>query len=188
LRYYILAFIIIIWTLSCDSGNAKISIAAENKKLDTLTQNIRFDFTAKYLTGNGKPKFDSLINVDLSFLKYDSLIEVNASLFNDNFDTVYFLHSSCDGTQFLLQYDSTKFTLSPIMYCNASWVVAEKIAPKSKFNFRGYFKNKARATNINLCFDFYRVDKSFDVSKMKLRDIHRTRSDQNLICASEKII
>jgi hypothetical protein len=163
-------------------------VTTKDNELDSLTQNIRFDFTSKYLNGQYEFKSDSLIAADAGLLNFDSLIEINASLYNDNLDTVYFLHSTCDGTQFLLQYDSTKFMLSPIMSCNASWVVSEKIAPKAKFKFRGYFKNKARGTNINLCFDFYRIDKSFDVSKMKLKDIHRTTSKQNLICASEKII
>ena len=163
-------------------------MATENKKLDTLTQNIKFDFTAKYFTEDTVFEFDSLIKVDASLFKTDSLIEVNASLFNRNSDTVYFLHSTCNGSQFLLQYDLTKFILSPIESCNASWVVVEKIAPKSKFNFHGYLTNKTRETKINLCFDLYRVDKSFDISKIKLQDIHRTKSKQNLICANEKVI
>jgi hypothetical protein len=171
--------------LSCNVDSTKIYDTTMNKNSDSLTQKIKFDFSAKYFTGRAGFKFDSLIDVDL---KFDSLLEVDASLFNSNSDTIYFLHSTCNGTQFLLNYDSSKFTLTPIQYCNVSWVMLEKIAPNAQFNFIGYFKNKTKQTQIKLCFDFIRVDKSFDVSKIKLRDINRTQNDQNLICAEEKLI
>src|SRR5690554_279790 len=136
-----------------------------------VKENIRFDFTA------------GRINT------FEETIEIKASLFNDDTDTVYFLSSSCDGEQYSLRYDTTKFVLTPFINCNASFPRLMKISPKGQYNFQAHFRCSSKETIIKLGFDFYSVDKSLDLNKITLADIHgRNEREQTVIWTDEKTI
>ena len=183
-------------TLSCSTNNAKSNTATNKKKIDSLTQNVKFNFSAKYVTDyNNLTDADTLFKLMNQLMSRNSknlpphnFFQVHASLFNNNADTIYFLTSTCNGCQDFLKYDSTKFELSPLYMCNASFVVIKKIAPKSEYDFNGYFTSKEMETKINLCLDFYRVDKSFSIKNMHVSNLYRERNKQNLICAEGKIL
>ncbi len=159
----ILLLIIVILGLSCNSGRQ------ESK----AKENIRFDLSA------------GRINT------FQETIEIKASLFNDNMDTVYFLSSTCDGEQYSLRYDTAKFVLTPFMNCNASYPIIIKIAPKGQHDFQAHFRLSNKETKINLGFDFYSVDKLFDLTNKDLGDINifnRPKDKQTIIWAGEKAI
>ncbi|MDR1761270.1 MAG: hypothetical protein LBR55_02350 [Bacteroidales bacterium] len=115
-----------------------------NKQENQTEQNIYFDFTAQ--------------RIDTYW------ITIKASLFNDNADTVYFLSATCDGEQYSLQYDTAKFALTPFISCNASCPQIIKIAPKGQHDFEARFRSSSKETKIKLGFDFYSVDKTFDLT------------------------
>lgn len=116
-------------------------------------------------------------------------IEIKATLFNNNVDTIYFLTSTCEGDQYSLRYDSSKFILTPTTLCNASFPRLQKIPPKRKYNFQAHFRSNSKETRISIGFDFYPVDKSIDLSQINLGDIHnRPIKDQNVLWADEKTI
>jgi hypothetical protein len=158
--------------LSCNSSQQTksketIPVKAENKE----GNKIRFDFSAKRMNA------------------CKEAIEVNASLFNDGSDTVYFLTSTCEGDQYSLRYDTAKFVLTPFENCNASFPQVQKISPAEHYNFKAHFKCSPQETMIKLGFDFYEVEKSFDVKKIALINLHgRPRKDQNILWAVEKAI
>jgi len=159
--------------ISCKSGTQKKEselTVVNTIKADTKDQsNIRFNFSVKPLN-----------NVK-------EIIEIKASIFNDNTDTVYFLSSTCNGEQYALRYDTTKFELTPFINCNASFPRIMKIAPKGQYDFRAQFRCNSTEHKIKLGFDFYAVNKSFDLTKMSLADIHN-RKIQTIIWADEKTI
>jgi hypothetical protein len=140
-----------------ENGYNKVGILAKS-------DGIRFDFKAKFLYGT-KTEF-----------------KVSAILYNDNKDTAYFLSSSCDGEQYSLQYDSSKFYLAPRIFCNASFPRIYTISPYDKFDFIAYFKTKAKVNEIKLGFDFYQVSKQLKVNNTSKINIHnRTEIDKNII-------
>jgi len=166
---------IILSNLSCKEENKEtIQYAHSTNQISVkLNQKIRFDFTAK----SNKDSFPYL--------------EINASIYNDNQDTVYFLTTSCFGEIYSIKYDTAKFDLQPLLTCNASFPTIEKIAPNGRFDFQAYFRCKAKINNIKLGFDFYAVDKSFDLKSIdeNIFQIHnRPDSDLNIIWAEEKSI
>jgi len=136
-------------------------------------ENIRFDFSV------------GRINT------FQETIEIKASLFNDNPDTVYFLSSSCNGEQYSLRYDTAKFVLTPFINCNASYPRLMKIAPKGQYDFQAHFRCSSKEAKIKLGFDLYSVDKSFDIINKNLGDINifnRPDDKETIIWADEKTI
>lgn len=145
-----LVLMILAFGLSCNKEKPKATKPGYVKKVykqQTLKpkENIRFDFTAKHI----KNDTDSLYKGD---------VEVNATLFNDNDEAVYFLSTSCLGDQYLLCYDESKFELFSLILCNASHPIAVKIAPKGKYEFQAYFNCKGSQTKMRLGFDFCNIN------------------------------
>ena len=166
--------VIILFIAFYYDNNVKAQTTTQVVSINSTTisdnaDNVRFDFKAIY-----SPKFGGTI-------------EINATLFNDNSDTIYFLSSTCDGTQYSLQYDTTKLILFPFSKCYSSDPVLLKIPPNDKYDFRSRFKYNEQVTSIKLGFDFYRVGKSFDLTQLKLYNIH-FRPDKNVIWAADKLI
>ena len=183
----ILFLIILTLGISCVSGKqenqveynvpnsdaTQLSFEGSAKTHEKVRENIRFDFTAERLN------------------TFKETIEIKASLFNDNTDTVYFLSSSCDGEEYSLRYDTAKFVLTPFINCNASYPRLMKIAPKGQYDFQAHFRFGSKETNIKLGFDFYSVDKSFDLTNKNLGEINifnRPKDKQIIIWANEKTI
>ena len=171
----ILILIILTLGLSCNSGGqenkSELAVTGSNMTETKVKENIRFDFSV------------GRINT------FEETIEIKASLFNDNADTVYFLSSSCDGEQYSLRYDTAKFVLTPFMNCNASYPRLMKIAPKGQYDFQAHFRCSSKETKIKLGFDFYSVDKSLDLNKITLADIHgRHEKKQTVLWTDEKTI
>ncbi len=140
---------------------------------EKVSENICFNFTA------------SRINMNTE------LIEIKATLINFSADTVYFLSSSCDGEQYSLLYDSAKFDLSPVIYCNFSFPKIMKIAPKEHHDFLAHFIRKSEEMKIELGFDFYSVDKSFNLAQTNLGDLtifKRPKNKQTVLWVDEKMI
>lgn len=169
-------FIIAIWIFSCNDTSTKTQVVSQiiNERTSSVlssSDNVRFDFKAT------------------NMVKFKKTIEINATLFNDNSDTIYFLTSSCDGTQYSLEYDTTKLFLTPVMNCNASFPMIGEIPPKGKLNFDAHFSFKEKVTSIKLGFDFYRIDKSFDLTKIELHDVyHRPGNIKNIKWADTKSV
>jgi hypothetical protein len=169
--------------LSCNSGrqenqtehkatNSDVTQISDHTK-EKVNENIRFDFTA------------GRINT------FQETIEIKASLFNDNADTVYFLSSTGDGEQYSLRYDTAKFVLTPFAIGNASYPIIIKIAPKDQHGFEAHFRCSSNESKIKLGFDFYSIDKSFDLTNINLGDINifnRPKEKQTIIWADEKTI
>jgi hypothetical protein len=172
----VLFIIIAVTGLSCNSKNhehygAHQNADSLNGKIYNSDGKIRFDFSAHRISTE------------------KAMVEINAILTNTTADTAYFLSSSCDGNQYSLKYDTSKFRMEPRINCNASWPLIEKIAPKSEIKFETYFRNLSNETKIKLGFDFYQVEKSFDKRKLKLLQIYnRGVKTQNIIWANEKTI
>jgi hypothetical protein len=173
----ILILIILTLGLSYISGRqeskAEQNVAGSDKTEIKVKENIRFDFSA------------GRINT------FQETIEIKASLFNDNIDTVFFLSSTCDGEQYSLRYDTAKFVLTPFMNCNASFPRLMKIAPKGQYDFQAHFSCSSKETKVRLGFDFYSVDKSFDLTNKNLGNINifnRPKDMQTIIWADEKTI
>lgn len=173
----ILFLIILTSGLSCHSGiqksKAKLKVTGSDKTEINAKENIRFDFSAVRL------------------INFQETIEIKASLFNDNIDTVYFLSSTCEGEQYSLHYDTAKFELTPFLNCNASYPIIIKIAPKGQHNFQAHFRLRSQETKIYLGFDFYSVDRSFKLPDKHLGDINifnRPKEMQTIIWAEERAI
>jgi hypothetical protein len=122
-----------------------------------LPENVKFDFVAEYF--DGEPEFT----------------EVNCFLYNKSRDTVYFLTSTCDGIQYALQYDTSKFLIWPTLNCNVSNPMMEKIPPKRKINFKSHFRILNKTDHIYLGFKLKKVDKTLDVSKLSLPDVYNDK-------------
>jgi hypothetical protein len=171
----ILFLIIITFGLSCNSISQE-KIYQQNIKISEgigTEANILFAFTVKRINASGET------------------IEINGSLLNNNIDTVNFLSSSCNGEQYSLRYDTSKFVLSPFYDCNASFTRLIKIAPKEKYDFKVQMRCLSKETKIKLGFDFYSVDKSFNLTNKKLGDINifnRPEDKQTIIWADEMVI
>jgi hypothetical protein len=159
-------------SISCvRESKSEITIAGIDRIEKKLKENIRFDFSA------------GRINT------FKETIEIKATLFNDNADTVYFLSSSCDGEQYSLRYDSSKFILTPFLNCYVSYPTVFKISPKAKHEFQAHFRCNSKVTKIKLGFDFYSVDKTFELRNKNLGDIFiRPKDKQTIIWSDEKTI
>lgn len=163
--------------LSCNScrqkSNSKqIFIGVEETEIKSK-ENIQFDFTAERIN------------------TFKETIEIKATLYNKNVDTVYFLSSSCNGEQYSLRYDTTQFVLTPFLNCNTSYPRLIKIAPKGRHNFQTHFRCSSNETKIKLGFDFYSVDKSFDLENKNFGDINifnRPKDKQTILREVEKTI
>ena len=155
-----------------------------NRVVISLAAGLLFSFSARsQLVKHNNIKFDFWM-VKLS--QFKETIKIYGTLYNPNADTVYLLTSSCDGMQYSLQYDSTKFNLTPFLVCNASWPIIAKIPPEGKLDFTAHFKNLNKSKEIKLGFDLYEVDKSFYVDSPALRNYqihHRNIKDRNIIWA-----
>jgi hypothetical protein len=173
----ILILIILTLGLSCISGRqkskAELNVVGSDKIDIKAKENIRFDFSAVRIN------------------TFHETIEIKASLFNDNIDTVYFLSSTCEGEQYSLRFDTAKFVLTPFKNCNASFPRLMKIAPKGQYDFQAHFNCSSKEAKVKLGFDFYSVDKSFDLKNKNLGDINifnRPKDKQTIIWADEKTI
>lgn len=112
---------------------------------------------------------------------------IHATLYNNHTDTAYFLSTTCEGEQYSLRYDTSKFELTPSIVCNITHPKIIKIAPKEQHSFSTYFRSKNVANNIKLGFDFYAVDRSFKLEDAKqIKIYNRPPEQQNIIWADEK--
>ena len=156
---------------------------------------IRFDFSAKWIVGWDVER-EYIIG---GRIMRAGTIEVNATLYNDNTDTVYFLSGTCDGDQYKLWYDTTRFSLNPFRNCNANFSVITAIPPKGQHHFQAHFKAHLHTTKIKLGFRLYQFDRGYDLSKLNLLDIYvymhsyymsfyRAEMEGKIIWADEKII
>lgn len=142
-------------------------------------ENIRFDITATYLDNFNK-----------------SVIEIDATIFSDNIDTIYFLTTSFTwDEQYSLQYDESNLELSPLLNCNATFPIILKIAPHDKYNFKAHFKYIKALKEIKLGYDFYKVEKSFDLTKFNSPGInyfsvihYRSRGEKSIVWSGVKQI
>lgn len=147
------------------------SLVWKENKIGYLQEKIRFEFSAERIG------------------RFKETIEVKASLYNDNSDTVYFLSSKCGGEQYSLCYDTIKFALVPLINCNANFPKVIKIAPHCQHHFFAYFRNLRDEKNIKLGFNFYSVGKSFDLNKITLCEIYNSAGDiRPILWADEKVI
>jgi len=172
MKQVILLIIISIGIASCNDISPKIQVASQTvnesaSPIKNSSDNVRFDFKAS------------------NMVNFKETIEINATLFNDNLDTIYFMTSSCDGMQYSLEYDTTKFDLTPFMHCNVSYPMIGKIPPNGKLDFDAHFRFKEKATSIKLGFDFYRIDKSFDLRKIKLHDVYYRPDNVKIVLWTE---
>lgn len=122
---------------------------------------------------------------------FKETIEIKAILYNDNIDTVYFLTSTCDGEQYSLRYDTAKFELTPFMNCNASFPSLAKIGPKGQYSFQAHFRCSSNETKIKIGFDFYSVDKTFDLTNKNLGNLNifnRPKNKQTIVWADNTTI
>lgn len=118
-------------------------------------------------------------------------IEIKAALYNDNPDTVYFLTSTCDGIIYSFQYDTSKFMISPRLFCNASFPMVVRIAPHDSYEFNAYFRSRSHEKSIKLGFDFYAISKDFNFKNKNIGELHiyyRPKEQQTIIWAPEEII
>jgi hypothetical protein len=172
----ILILIILTLGLSFISGRqskAELNVVGSDKIDIKAKENIRFDFSAVRIN------------------TFQETIEIKASLFNDNIDTVYFLSSTCEGEQYSLRYDTSKFVLTPFKNCNASFPKLMKIAPKGQYDFQAHFSCSSKEAKVKLGFDLYSVDESIDLKNKNLGDINifnRPKDKQTIIWADEKTI
>jgi tetratricopeptide (TPR) repeat protein len=164
----------------CVSIHDSISNAETKKQkiITTKTEGIRFDFSIVHVNKN--------------------TIEVKASLFNDNSDTAYFFSSTCGGEIYSLRYDTAQFErpyygeFGLIITCGGSMPIIIKITPKGQHDFYFWvvFKNIGNENKIKLGFDFYSVNKSFDLTTIKNSNniYKRPKKEQTIIWADEKIL
>jgi hypothetical protein len=174
---FFLYLLILTLGLSCNSSGKESTTISQIIRTDNAGvkphKNIRFDFSV------------GRINT------FKESIEIKATLFNQNTDTVYFLSTTCDGEQYSLRYDTTKFVLTPFINCNARFPSIIKIAPNEKYDFIAHFRCSSKETKIKLGFDFYSVKKSFDVTTKNLEALtifNRPKDKQTIIWAEEKTI
>lgn len=158
--------------ISCIRENKpKLAIAGAERADKIINKNIRFSFSAARINS------------------FKETVEINASLFNNNEDTVYFLSSTCEGIQYSLRYDTSKFVLTPFLNCYFSSPIIIKVLPKGRYDFKAHFRASTKETKIKLGLDFYSVDKSYNLTNKNLGDIfNRQKEEQTIIWAEEKKI
>jgi hypothetical protein len=157
---------------SMPEGKRQVTISTHAMPIKGLNINdVRFDISAKRI------------------YSFKEAIEIRATILNNSIDTIYFLTTTCDGDQYSLRYDTSKFILTPSVYCNASFPRLQKIEPKGQYDFKAHFCSNSKESVIVLGFDFYPVDKSFDLSQISVGKIHnRSAKDQSVLWAKEKTI
>jgi hypothetical protein len=139
--------------------------------VDKAEENIRFEFT--------------VASIDTA----NKTFEVNAALYNDNIEPIYFLTTTCEGEQYSLQYDTANFELTPFLLCNASFPLLVKIESKAKHNFRAHLRLISNETKIKLGFNINLVGKLFGVTNKNLANIKGGPKDSTiLLWADEKTI
>jgi hypothetical protein len=72
--------------------------------------------------------------------------------------------------------------LSPTIFCNASWPIIDKIAPKKRYGIIAQLRNKSKETKIKLGFKFIELDKNSDISKVNYKN------DKDTLWSEEKNI
>jgi hypothetical protein len=85
-----------------------------------------------------------------------------------------------------LRYDTAKYELTPFMNCNASFPRFDKIAPRGQYDFRAHFRCISSDTKIKMGFNFYSVDKSFDLTNKNIGNLNifnRQENKQTIIWA-----
>ena len=117
--------------------------------------------------GNSQRLVHSDIKLDFAFkrvLGTDSVIAVTAWLYNPGPDTVYFLEVNCSGVLSGLRYDTSAVQLESSIPCCRVSSLKQKIVPGTKFEFDVITRLKIRGNQktIQLGFDLYRVNRSFD--------------------------
>lgn len=137
-----------------------------NRIITCLAVGLLFSFA-------GKGQFKKHDNIKFDFRaerlpEFKETIKIYGTLFNPNKDTVYLLTTSCNGIEYCLQYDSTKFQSYPFILCNASWPIVARIPPKNKLEFIAHLKALDKSNEIKLGFSLYEVESSFDPNDPKL--------------------
>ena len=113
-------------------------------------------------------------------------IEVKGTLYNPNLDAIYFLTGSCDAMYMSLKYDTSKFRNTHPLMCNINLPIIARIEPSNKIDFTTEFQLKGQYSKIKLGFDFFEVDKSFNIEtlpKKELNIFRRKEKDQNILWA-----
>lgn len=144
-------------------------------------------FSCKSKSGN--VKFHFTTTEAFGYLNDSATFKVHASLTNSSSDTVYFYTTTCDGEKYSLQCDTAKFRLFPNIICNTTYPKIAKIAPNDTYSFVSIFLNRANESSIKLGFDFYEMDRFFDLSSKDWESIHnRPSRSKDIIWAPEQII
>jgi hypothetical protein len=172
-----LVFLLLIFIVACNFSDRKNDSFHYTASSDTAERktpsNIRFEFTAERRNASR------------------DIVDIKASLFNDNIDTVYFLSSTCGGEQYSLRSDSAGCALTTLINCNASYPVVIKIAPKGRHDLQANFRCDSNTTRMKLGFDFYTVDRSFNIAGKNIGEINifnRPSDEQTIIWADETSI
>jgi hypothetical protein len=119
------------------------------------------------------------------FILTEDKFKLNCSLLNNNKDTVYLLTRTCDGLIYHLQFDTSRFDLFPLRYCNASFPVIEKLPPDSVLKFDAVISMKGKQKSFRAGFDFIRVPPDFDL-KMDHVVLFRKKQKSRILWADEK--
>jgi hypothetical protein len=168
--YFIILTLLVSWKLAGEEHNVDVLHKVQKTEVANEIRGIRFAFKA------------GRINT------FKETIEIKGTLYNDNSDTAYFLSSTCDGEQYSLRFDKAKFSLTPFMNCNASFLRLGKIAPNGQYSFKAHFRCETNQTKINLGFDFFSVDKSFVLTNKNLGNLNifnRPQNEQTIIWAGD---
>lgn len=133
--------------------------------------NVSFDYTATRLD------------------KSNHMIEIKASLVNDNNDTLYFITTSCNGEQYSLVFDTLKYRVEPLVECNAVVPIIKRIPPKGRFTFQAKLKTTALDEKIRLGFDLFKAERGTSFSERSFNEIHNRSVDlKNIIWTDERLI
>ncbi|HRG90742.1 MAG TPA: hypothetical protein PLW44_17085 [Chitinophagales bacterium] len=81
---------------------------------------------------------------------FENEIIVIGTLYNKDSVPFYFFNTTCDGTQYLLGYDTARFYSSPRMNCYANYLTIDKIPAKSEVVFNAYFMPIGKQNRIEL--------------------------------------
>jgi len=143
----------------------------EKEKVETEKEPIRFEFLIEYID------------------KKSDVFKINASLYNDRNDTVYFIISSCYQYEAFLQIDREKYNPAHFWNCCYDNPVLEKIIPKSScfFSTKGTWRRKNQSVNdsiIRIGFDFYEVEKNINLDSIRL---YWMRKEKNIIWHETKL-
>jgi len=132
---------------------------------ETTVGNPLVDLAIKEAKRANPDKLEFKFSIDTSYQNMEGKIMVyNCKLYNGNTDTLYFYTQSCFGWESNFIVDTNSVQIYNRIDCNVSNPIIEKVAPKSDFEFKGYFYVKNRKLkNIHLQYYIYQVDSDFDV-------------------------